>query len=160
MGYPSVGDKKHTSVKSDKILDSLLENPSIQRICAFGSRVYELYSSRHYNYVKDTVETIRANRDGDDPARFLQKYDKKVGIFPCRSFNLGSHSISLPHIDEGNLASAFCSITAFGDFNPDKGGQIVLWDLKLVINFPPGSTIMIPSALLIHFNTPIQEHEK
>lgn len=30
-----------------------------------------------------------------------------------------------------------------------------MWDLKLIIRFLPGSTIMIPSAMLRHSNTPI-----
>ena len=37
---------------------------------------------------------------------------------------------------------------------------MVLWDLKLVIEFPPGSTILIPSATLRHSNVAIQPGEK
>jgi hypothetical protein len=36
----------------------------------------------------------------------------------------------------------------------------VLWDLQLVIEFPPGSTILIPSAVLHHSNIPIQKGEE
>ena len=36
----------------------------------------------------------------------------------------------------------------------------MLWDLQLVIEFPPGSTILIPSAALHHSNTPIQKGEE
>jgi hypothetical protein len=35
-----------------------------------------------------------------------------------------------------------------------------LWDLQLVIEFPPGSTILIPSATFRHSNTAIQPGEK
>jgi hypothetical protein len=37
---------------------------------------------------------------------------------------------------------------------------MVLWDLGLAVRFPPGSTIMIPSALLTHSNVPIQTGEE
>ena len=37
---------------------------------------------------------------------------------------------------------------------------MILWDLGLVIRFPPGSTILIPSALLTHSNVPIQPGEE
>jgi hypothetical protein len=37
---------------------------------------------------------------------------------------------------------------------------LVLWDLGLVIRFPPGSTILIPSALLTHSNVRISEGEE
>lgn len=43
-----------------------------------------------------------------------------------------------------------------------EGGHLVLcqWDLKLVIEFPPGSTILIPSVSLYHSNTAIQLGER
>jgi hypothetical protein len=46
-----------------------------------------------------------------------------------------------------------------GDFNPDAGGHLVLWDFKLVVRFPAGSTVLIPSTLLLHSNTPIRSGE-
>lgn len=35
----------------------------------------------------------------------------------------------------------------------------MLWDLLLYIQFPPGSLILIPSATLIHSNTPVGQEE-
>ncbi|KIY64361.1 hypothetical protein CYLTODRAFT_425290 [Cylindrobasidium torrendii FP15055 ss-10] len=57
-----------------------------------------------------------------------------------------------PHTDQGNLAWAWCAITALGNFDPDLGGHLILWDLGLVIRFPPLSTILIQSATLTHSN--------
>ncbi|KIJ96780.1 hypothetical protein K443DRAFT_134056 [Laccaria amethystina LaAM-08-1] len=42
----------------------------------------------------------------------------------------------------------------------NSGGHLVLWDLGLVIEFPPGSTIFIPSASLEHSNASIQKEER
>lgn len=53
----------------------------------------------------------------------------------------------------------FCPLTALGKFDHTKGGHLVLFDLKIYIQFPPGSTILIPSACVEHANTPIQEGE-
>jgi hypothetical protein len=36
----------------------------------------------------------------------------------------------------------------------------VLWELQLIIEFPPGSTIMIPSVIIQHLNIPIQWGEE
>ena len=36
---------------------------------------------------------------------------------------------------------------------------MVLKDLGLVVEFPPGTTILIPSTLITHSNTPIRSHE-
>lgn len=49
---------------------------------------------------------------------------------------------------------------SFGFFDYKKGGHFVLWDLGLVIEFPPGYTILIPSAILRHSNVSIQEGER
>ena len=59
-----------------------------------------------------------------------------------------------------NLPFGWCAITALGPFDPTHGGHLVLWDLKIVIEFPPGSTILIPSATLRHSNMAIQPGEK
>ncbi|KAJ7650542.1 hypothetical protein FB45DRAFT_732434, partial [Roridomyces roridus] len=70
-----------------------------------------------------------------------------------------SRACTKRHRDFGNLAVGWCSITALGNFNPDLGGHLILWDLKLVIRFPPGATILIPSALIEHSNVSIQQGE-
>ncbi|KAJ7895608.1 hypothetical protein B0H14DRAFT_3426222 [Mycena olivaceomarginata] len=46
-----------------------------------------------------------------------------------------------------------------GTFDPDAGGHLILWDLRLVIRFPPGSTVFIPSAIIRHSNVGILSHE-
>ncbi|KAJ7810466.1 hypothetical protein B0H13DRAFT_2243450 [Mycena leptocephala] len=69
--------------------------------------------------------------------------------------NFARHFSTFPHIDALNLAWGWCAITALGFFDPDLGGHLVLWDLKLIICFPPGSTILIPSAILRHSNVRI-----
>jgi len=87
--------------------------------------------------------------------------DRNFGnsIFPAASFNFGPDSVCFLHTDAGNAAYFWCPITAFGDYDPTKGGHLILPDLQLVIEFPPGSTILIPSAIMRHGNTPIQEGE-
>jgi hypothetical protein len=79
--------------------------------------------------------------------------------WPAATFNFSPWTITSPHTDPGNLAFRWCSITALGKFNFLQGGQIVLWELGLVIDFPPGSTILIPSAVVRHSNTTIQASE-
>jgi hypothetical protein len=80
--------------------------------------------------------------------------------FAAATFNFGPRTVTFPHLDFANLVWGWCAITVLGDFDPDKGGHLILWDLKLTIRFPPGSTILIPSALIRHSNTSIQPHEK
>jgi len=64
------------------------------------------------------------------------------------------------HKDHANLPYDWCAITALGSFDCTKGGHLIFWELGLVIQFPPGSTIFIPSASVTHSNTPIASGEK
>ncbi|KAF7979793.1 hypothetical protein HWV62_40840 [Athelia sp. TMB] len=89
----------------------------------------------------------------------LLKQNFKNSVFPCATVNFGPQTCCFPHTDANNLPYGLCAITALGSFNPTLGGHLILWDLKLVIEFPPGATILIPSATVQHSNTPIQEGE-
>lgn len=80
-------------------------------------------------------------------------------VFACATFNFGPQTCCFPHKDSGNLSFGWCAITALGKFDPTCGGHLILWDLKLVIEFPPGSTILIPSATIRHSNIAIRPHE-
>jgi hypothetical protein len=75
------------------------------------------------------------------------------------TFNFGPHAVTIPHRDIANLAWGWCAITAIGEFDSTRGGHLVLWDLGLVIQFPAGSTILIPSAIVTHSNIPVSAHE-
>lgn len=81
-------------------------------------------------------------------------------IFSAASYNLGPQTVCYPHNDKGNLPSGMCAVTPFGPYDYKKGGHLVLWELKLVVEFPPGCTILLPSAILTHFNIPIAKNER
>ncbi|KAJ3831869.1 hypothetical protein EV361DRAFT_983665 [Lentinula raphanica] len=65
----------------------------------------------------------------------------------------------LPHLprnfDSGVSAAAAFNLGALGRFDPARTGQLILWELKLVVDFPPAATVLIPSAVITHSNTPI-----
>lgn len=79
--------------------------------------------------------------------------------FATMMFNLGPAVCTFPHQDYKNLPNGWCAVTSFGNFDPEKGGHIVLWDLKIAIEFPPYATIFIPSAIVEHSNTAVGEGE-
>jgi hypothetical protein len=80
-------------------------------------------------------------------------------VFPTATINFGPRSVCFDHLDYSNYAPGWCPITSLGPFDPKKGGHLVLFDIGRAIEFPPGSLILIPSALMRHGNTPIQEGE-
>jgi hypothetical protein len=81
-------------------------------------------------------------------------------VFAAATLNLGPLVKTLVHYDLKNLAWGLCAVTAFGNFNPDAGGHIILWDIKKVVRFPPGSTVLLPSAVGRHSNVAVGEHEE
>jgi hypothetical protein len=77
-------------------------------------------------------------------------------IFPAATFNMGPETVSLWHADRSNFFAGGCHIHSGGVFDHTRGGHIILFDLKLVIQFPSGADVIIPSSTLAHGNTPIQ----
>ena len=75
--------------------------------------------------------------------------------FGTTTFNFGPQVCTFPHKDLKNLSWSWCSVTSLGLFNHKKGGHLVLWDLKIAIEFPRHSTILLPSAIIEHSNTAI-----
>lgn len=80
-------------------------------------------------------------------------------IFAASTYNLGPQTVCLPHTDFANLPFGWCAVTALGSYNPKTGGHLILWDCELVIEFPPGSTILLPSAIVSHSNVAIGKSE-
>lgn len=80
-------------------------------------------------------------------------------IFPAASFNCGPRTVSLDHTDHNNLSHGLCALTALGTYDHKLGGHLILFGLKLAIQFPVGSTVLIPSGCMDHGNTPIGEGE-
>lgn len=84
----------------------------------------------------------------------------KGSIFAATTYNLGPRTVCFKHKDFANLAFGMCAITALGDFNPKKGGHLILWECGLVIEFPPGATVLIPSATITHSNVKVSNNER
>lgn len=81
-------------------------------------------------------------------------------VFAAATFNFGPNVRTFRHKDYNNFSYGWCGITALGDFDPKNGGHLVLWEPKVLIEFPAGSTIFIPSALAEHSNTPTSPGER
>jgi hypothetical protein len=63
------------------------------------------------------------------------------------------------HKDVLNCPFGWCGVQALGKFNHKKGGHLILWELRLVIEFPPGALILFPSASITHSNTAVSKDE-
>jgi hypothetical protein len=113
-----------------------------------------------HEYYQQTMDDLfEWDAAQDRPKHLSRNFAASFSAFTTATFNFGPFTVTFPHIDFGNLAWGWCAITALGWFDPDLGGHLILWDLKLIIRFPPGSTILIPSAILRHSNVKIRAGE-
>ncbi|THU79338.1 hypothetical protein K435DRAFT_697978, partial [Dendrothele bispora CBS 962.96] len=134
------------------MLTTLLAMHFFQSLSGFANCIFKAYSFRTYQYYSKCLDEVY--RWKPDLRRHFQ-----TSVFGTCTVNFGPRTVSRPHRDGANLAFGWCAITALGNFDPNKGGHLILWDLGLVIRFPPGSTILIPSALIKHSNIPVQNGE-
>ncbi|TRM56376.1 hypothetical protein BD626DRAFT_414082 [Schizophyllum amplum] len=153
-GQKEPGPLKHGE-RNKKELDRIVKLKPMQRLGAFSSSVLSGWQPpihQHYSDVRDELYKWKPR------LRRFQNFKKSVWL--CLTLNFGPQTMCYPHRDFGNLAFGFCAITALGRFDPNLGGHLILRELKLVVRFPPGLTIIIPSAILTHYNTAIGAHEK
>ncbi|KAJ7301215.1 hypothetical protein DFH08DRAFT_722276, partial [Mycena albidolilacea] len=152
-GRRVVGNIKSSSARNAAAMEELLADPNVARMATypiphFQSLCYNIFADYH-----KTKQTL------------LQKNPRLHRTFARSPFtaataNLGPVSVSPPHTDFANKADGMCLIGALGCFDPDQGGHLVLWDYDLIVRFPPGCSILIPSAVVTHSNTPIQAGEE
>ncbi|KAJ7734297.1 hypothetical protein B0H14DRAFT_3517172 [Mycena olivaceomarginata] len=139
-------------VENTRILNRLTALPAFIRLAGFATGVFANWAPRLFDFYVIYMTLLYARY-----THLCRPF--KNGIFSACTFNLGPRTCALGHRDFANLAFGLCAITALGDFDYKAGGHLVLWDCKLVIEFPPGCTILIPSAAIYHSNIPIGRKE-
>ncbi|KAJ6569308.1 hypothetical protein B0H19DRAFT_939373, partial [Mycena capillaripes] len=135
------------------LANRLLANSHIGCMATFASAAFRMWAPRLHSYYREYDEKLRRHHP-----HLRRPFAKSV--FSCAAFNFGPSIWTFKHHDVLNLPFGWCAIQAAGPFNPTKGGHLVLWDLMLVIEFPPGALVLIPSATLSHSNVPVQPGDK
>ncbi|KAI0744418.1 hypothetical protein C8Q76DRAFT_580699, partial [Earliella scabrosa] len=135
------------------VVEALVEDPAIRRLAGFMDNAFALFNPRMHAYYADTMRDLCAHNPSLQP-------NFQRNVFGAATFNLGPRVQTRVHTDHLNLAAGWCGIIALGDFDSTKGGHLVLWDLKLLIEFPVGLLVFIPSAILRHSNTAVAADER
>ncbi|KAE9384970.1 hypothetical protein BT96DRAFT_1007506 [Gymnopus androsaceus JB14] len=63
------------------------------------------------------------------------------------------------HLDHWNYIGGMCAAFNGGSFDSKRSGHFIAWSLGLVIKFPPGTAIFVPSAAVPHSNMPLAKDE-
>ncbi|KIY48078.1 hypothetical protein FISHEDRAFT_43969, partial [Fistulina hepatica ATCC 64428] len=150
------GQKHPKNLRHNKSVASVLAdlkmNASIIRIAHFASAVFAAWAPRLFTYYLTALNALLAS-----DSSLVRNFTSSV--WAAVAFNLGPQTVTWRHKDFLDLPFGWCCITALGRFNYKKGGHLVLWDLGIIIEFPPGATILIPSAIIEHSNTLISPGE-
>ncbi|KAJ7914035.1 hypothetical protein B0H13DRAFT_1608019, partial [Mycena leptocephala] len=152
-GNPAPTWSKYDSVRWAILCAFLFFGP-ILRILGFTGLMFFLIAPHLHAFYQTTMAKFYTSPTTPNMLSGLKKF-----VFASITLNLGPRTVTFPHLDLGNLAWGWCIITALGRFNFRKGGHLILWDLKRVIEFPPGTSIAIPSAIFRHSNVSIATHE-
>ncbi|KAJ3777271.1 hypothetical protein FB446DRAFT_634381 [Lentinula raphanica] len=131
-------------------LDRLVGHKAVRRMAAYQDAAFSLWAPRLYAEYQHTDKIMR-----DKLPHLPRNFPSTV--FAAAAFNLGGKVWTFKHRDFLNWPFGWCAITALGRFDPARTGQIILWELKLVVDFPPAATILIPSAVITHSNTPVAD---
>ncbi|KAJ6459298.1 hypothetical protein C8R45DRAFT_1221437 [Mycena sanguinolenta] len=150
-GQTRPGELQNHPINTE-ITDKMLAHIFYQRIVGFTNCLVLVFASTLFEFCQSQMARLA---EWDRSLR----WPFESSIFAACTFNFGPRASTCPHLDFGNLAWGWCAITALGSFDADRGGHLILWDLKMVIRFPAGATILIPSAILRHSNVPVQRHE-
>ncbi|KAJ7814402.1 hypothetical protein B0H14DRAFT_3477071 [Mycena olivaceomarginata] len=125
------------NVANTKLTDELLASEPFLRIAHFTNIFFAMWAPLLFTFYTAQMGLLAGWKS--------MHHNFLGGVFAACTFNFGPRTICAPHLDFANLAWGW--------------GHLILWDLQMVIRFPPSSTILIPSALIRHSNVPIQAHE-
>ncbi|KAJ7214592.1 hypothetical protein B0H12DRAFT_1032790, partial [Mycena haematopus] len=150
------GQKKPGNLAHSKAYKELLHlivlNRAIGRIAGFQSSGLARYLPKLYEYYRTTLTGIFENQPD-----LKQLFPNSV--FPTGTFNLGPDVVTDDHLDMLNNPHGMCGVTSGGKYDHKRGGHISLKQLKIVCEFPSGSTILLLSGACEHGNTTIQKGE-
>ncbi|KAJ6459908.1 hypothetical protein C8R45DRAFT_1109284 [Mycena sanguinolenta] len=141
-------NREHTPM-----VDRLLACKDIRRLAHFASYAFSLWAPRLHAYYVDNNKKLKKLHT--NPRHPFPK-----SVFSCVAFNFGPRVCTFKHRDMCNLPFGWCAVQALGSFDHTKGGHLVLWDAKLVVQFPAGTLILLPSATVAHSNLPVQDGEE
>lgn len=135
------------------MLDDILASTCFIRMTGFASKAFSTWMPQLHSYYRRDYESLLGRH-----RRLRRNFSKSV--WAAAALNFGPRTITARHRDFANLPFGICAVTALGKYDSKKGGDIVLWELGLVIEFPPASTVLLPLAAISHSNTPISANER
>ncbi|KAJ3925557.1 MAG: hypothetical protein NXY57DRAFT_906916, partial [Lentinula lateritia] len=129
------------------MMDELFQSDCFRQVAGFQNGAFATWFPKNY------AEHLRLNSELDSKLPHLKRnFDNSVYL--CMTVNFGPSTWTHIHTDSKNDVRILCAITSGGKYNYKQSGHLILWDFKLILEFPPGATILLPLALIRHSNLP------
>ncbi|KAE9390550.1 hypothetical protein BT96DRAFT_833308 [Gymnopus androsaceus JB14] len=135
-----------------QVIQQVLNNPDIWSIARMVNRGLLAYFPKLHALAVNLDHQI-VNVDNSQIERTFHGC-----CYPALHFNL-HNAWTLIHEDFWNLVFFMCAVASFGPFDHTCGGHIIAWSLGLVLEFPSGMAMYLPSACMPHSNTPVASHK-
>ncbi|KZP17766.1 hypothetical protein FIBSPDRAFT_671949, partial [Athelia psychrophila] len=139
---------------NDRVFAEFKENRHMKRVAGFGSSTFLYYGPKLYECYCRYLSLLCDHDNG-----IADNWNFTNSIFSTTTVNFGPNTVCYNHLDFTNAAARWYTIMSAGNYDPKRGGHLILFDIKTVVKFPLGSTILIPSLVMRHSNTPIQKGE-
>ncbi|KJA29421.1 hypothetical protein HYPSUDRAFT_517945 [Hypholoma sublateritium FD-334 SS-4] len=140
--------------KNGAVASRLLSNRDIQRLSWFASSSLALYAPKLYSHCRAKLNTLPVQFP-----RLAPFFPDSSKVFPATAFDLGPGTSAQKNRTALNHPYGWSATQAFGQFDPTKGGQLVFWEPRLIVQFPPGALVLHPAAMITVTTTPVNEGE-
>lgn len=150
-GGPTCPGNYANTPHNAELVKKVLEDSSVQRVARYVDNGLYAFFPQLHRFLSNLLEEVLK----DNP--HINRMFEGCCYGACH-FNLHNAS-TRDHEDFFNILFAMCSVYASGIYDHTRGGHFIAWSLGVVTQFPPGSSIFIPSASVTHANTPIAASE-
>ncbi|KAG6914631.1 hypothetical protein DXG01_016216, partial [Tephrocybe rancida] len=134
-----------------QLAEEVMSDPDFERLARHVSSIFAHWAPRLHAYY---AETKKALCDWDPELKHW------LGcVFAAFVCNLGPRTICYKHQDGANLPYGWCCVTPLGNFDPTRGGHIILWNLGIAVECPPFRHFFLPSSSIVHSNVDIHPSE-
>ncbi|KAI0316284.1 hypothetical protein OF83DRAFT_1060603, partial [Amylostereum chailletii] len=142
-GRTVAGNMKPENDEQEEAMRYLVDHPAFTRIVGHIDTSLKAGAPKLHRHIGALVEEVM---DADP----LLKKPFANTVYPACTFNLGKKVATFVHKDNLNLPYGWCAVTALGEYDFEMGGHLYLRDLNILLEFPPGCTIFLPSAVVAH----------
>ncbi|KAJ8073037.1 hypothetical protein PM082_019905 [Marasmius tenuissimus] len=116
------------SKHNEEILQVLRDSEAIQQVAGYADYLMKTYFRDLHTLYTNVQEKLQV----DNP-ELVQNFARCC--FAACTFNFGQ-AVTRRHTDYLNLLFGLCAVLPVGSYNPEEGGHLILWGLRLVIEFP------------------------